>query len=812
MGPIESGKSVQLRFPVPNLNRPVVGYWLGMEHQIVGFSGNGSSYQLVIRKDSADGLVVYEGPVISNGYDWNVSNVQMLDLTDKLTETDHQRGYLDVWVQAIVAGDGWTIYRHNPARPFSAYSTIESADTRQQAELMRRGISIIPVPKNILLREGDFVLSAHTRIVYCVDAPASVGFAARELQALLKERVGLALQVTRVKTPDRGDIALGVRGKTAWPKVVGVSAVLDHREGCYVVVTPEGAQVLGADEAGCFYGAMTLGHMARSNGRGAILAACSIEDWPAFPNRIVQYDIARGQSVNVQYVKRMIRTMARFKMNGLLFYMEDDFKFHKYPFLGRPGTFTHKKARALTEFARPYHIQLIPQFESLGHASSVLEHTELKNLREAGGSRVFCTSEPATWEFLDNVFSELVDAFPTTDFIHVGGDEFESGFAQCGRCKARVAEVGLGGLYAEHMNRLNELVKKRGKTMMFWPSHAGPTPELSFMTIKYHDKLQKDSIPTEWIYHGPDSYPEIEVYQKLGFKDVYCSPSVWSPGAIYPDNKTIFRGIRGFFMAGEDRHSGGALCTTWEFIRGVLVENSWYGLIFAAECSWSPASTSMGEFDRRFADIWWGISGAGVPVFIADTISSPFSPVGLAGMWRDGQLAMKLLWSDPTQVMSDFGNQSVVSQKVDSLVSSMAAALTRIGDFRGRARRNGLTFRAANLSFALMHYAGRKLAVYKEISYLYMQACKSAMAGETKTAAEKLTVVVGMIGNLQAAAEKLAVGYAYFVENCGAYEDDVKRLQAQSKVLASIVVRLTNIRVQIKAGVDLPPGSEFGFL
>ena len=76
---------------------------------------------------------------------------------------------------------------------------------------------------------------------------------------------------------------------------------------------------------------------------------------------------------------------------------------------------------------------------------------------------------------------------------------------------------------------------------------------------------------------------------------------------IYPDYRTTFRGISGFYKAGEERKCGGAYCTTWEFMHGALIENSWYGLIYSAECAWNPESTPKTEFNRRFADEFLGL-------------------------------------------------------------------------------------------------------------------------------------------------------------------------------------------------------------
>lgn len=808
IGRLESGQSAHLRFPLPA--EPAVAYWLSVGN-IVAYSGKGTSYQLILRRSAEDGPVIYEGPVVANGDEWNAGNRRVIDITDALPEAERSRDHLDVYATAKVEGDGWTLYRHAPGRPILLQAAVLTPELRRAMEtakaMARRSVSIIPLPREVALADGEMPLSPQTRIVLPQGAPPGVELAAEELKALVQERTGVALRVARVEKPEKGDIALGIGGRTAWPTAPRLP---DASEGYRLIVDAEGARVVGSGEAGCFYGAMTLGQMARPAAGGAAAPFCEVTDQPDFPYRIIQYDIARGQTVNVEYVKRIIRQLARCKINALLFYMEDDFKFTKYPFLGREGTFTHEKARALTDFAKGYHMQLIPQFESLGHASAVLGHEEMKDLREAGGAWVFCTCEPRTWDFLDAVFGELVEAFPTTEFIHVGADEFEGGFGKCPRCRAKVEKDGIGGLYAEHMNRLNQLVRKRGKTMMFWPSHGGPTPELSYMTSKYQQKIEKDCIPTEWIYHGPAAYPEIEEYQKLGFKDVHCCPAVVGYSRVYPDYVMTFRGIGGFYRAGKERGCGGAYCTTWEFMDGALVENSWYGLIFAAECSWNSASTSKLEFSRRFADQWWGISATEGRDRVEDTISDPIPSKGPASIWRNGKLTMDLLWSAPERIMLDFSiKQALPEGSPEALMAEMDAATGRLDGMASKARQNGLTLRAAKLAFALMRYAGEKLSVFRQATRLYKE---SAAQDRAKTA-EALDRIAGMLDGLGRRAAPLAEEYGFFVENCGAYKGDADRLRKQSEQLPALAAKVKDLSAKVLAGqmAKLPPGKELGF-
>ena len=54
---------------------------------------------------------------------------------------------------------------------------------------------------------------------------------------------------------------------------------------------------------------------------------------------MVQYDIARGNKVQVEYWKKWIREFSRLKINEIMLYMEDDWHSPQRPYLGRPDTF-----------------------------------------------------------------------------------------------------------------------------------------------------------------------------------------------------------------------------------------------------------------------------------------------------------------------------------------------------------------------------------------------------------------------------------------------------------------------------------------
>jgi hypothetical protein len=145
LGLIESGTPLQLRFVVPD--KSVLGYWVSTGN-IVGMSGKGTSYQLILRRDAPGGPVIYQGPVIANGDEWNATNRTPVDLTDKLTDADRTRGWLDIYATGIVEGDGWTLYRANAGRPILSYVAVASPETQRRMEILHacaaRQISILP--------------------------------------------------------------------------------------------------------------------------------------------------------------------------------------------------------------------------------------------------------------------------------------------------------------------------------------------------------------------------------------------------------------------------------------------------------------------------------------------------------------------------------------------------------------------------------------------------------------------------------------------------------------------------------------------
>lgn len=812
MGQLSSSQPVLLRFPVPQEKPLAYRIFLG---NVVAYTGKGQSYQLIVRSDTPDGPVVHQGPVIANGDAWNESNRQPIDVTEALSGKHLQQGYLDIYITGIVSEDGWTLYKHNPHRPITAQALILTPQIQKQLkaaqEMAARGLAVLPQPQHCVLSPGDVVLAGFAREAKTATERflyEEINERVRELGLPTLQPITQGSRIWLCLASDKAMLAaLQKMGFTAQPPA--------QAEGYVLQTQKAGVAIIGRDAAGLFYGVQTLRQLlqASSSSRRPTIPSVLITDWPEYPLRGWQYDLARGQTINMDFFKRLIRETARHKMNCIMIYMEGDYRFEKYPFLGRPGTLDKQKALALDAYAAQYYVQLIPQYEALGHASATLQHEELKDLRENGSTWVYCTSEPKTWAFLEDIFGELAQAFPHARYFHVGADEFEFNFGLCPRCQPK----GIGPLYVEHMTKLNNICKKYGRKMLFWPSHHGPTEELSYLSLKHAGPMPKDCIPTEWIYHGPASYPEIAQYQEAGYEDVFVCPAVVDYSIIWPDYIMTFRGIKGFYEAGRSpalrRPCGGAICTTWELMYGGLYENSFYGLLYAAECGWTLGRTSKADFDRRFAADWLGIAAPKAAEIIAQAFYAPIPTSGEAALWRNGMLVQRLFWSAPQNFRRQFmQREPLYLQRAPALQEACEHWADNLQQLLQLARRNALTIKRALTACAMYRYVSQKLQIFEALAQLYAAAEQALQANQRGDAAEKLQQASLQLEKLRVQLAPIEEDFAEAVNTQGAFEGDLKNIRQQQADLQKLKEQLQELGEKIAEGAlsVLPPAEELG--
>ena len=116
------------------------------------------------------------------------------------------------------------------------------------------------------------------------------------------------------------------------------------------------------------------------------------------------------------------------------------------------GYYTQEQMRDIVAYAESLGITVIPEIDLPGHMMGAL--AAYPHLGCTGGpyevwtrwgisDQVLCPGKEDMFKFLEDVFTELMDIFPS-EYIHIGGDECpKSEWEKCPECQARIKELGI---------------------------------------------------------------------------------------------------------------------------------------------------------------------------------------------------------------------------------------------------------------------------------------------------------------------------------------------------------------------------------
>lgn len=340
---------------------------------------------------------------------------------------------------------------------------------------------------------------------------------------------------------------------------------------------------------GLFYGRQTLIQLIRGS-KGNKLEGWHIIDKPVLKYRGVMDDISRGPVPNKEFMKYQIRRLAELKLNVLCYYTEHIVKTGKHPeFAPAAGSISIEEWKELSEYAKKHYIELIPNFQSLGHAEKVLQNPKYRHLAESNS--MYAPTNPETALFMKDIYDEMCPAFDS-DFFHVNCDEtFDLGR---GPSKKMVDSIGAGHVYANYMNQLSSILKQNGKRMMMWGD----------IVLQHSDiipLLPKDAVMMTWEYSDYESFAKwIDPFVKNGFDYMVCT-GVLNSLRLFPDYRQALPNIRNFTREGVQKGTMGMLNTIWDEGGLHSFDQDWYGVSYGADHSWNPNKNSIEEFDTRLS-------------------------------------------------------------------------------------------------------------------------------------------------------------------------------------------------------------------
>jgi len=530
----------------------------------------------------------------------------------------------------------------------------------------QQALFLSPYPQEVSISGGVFDLGGKQGIYIGKNASEHTLFAASQLQQEINDVPGTdAVIQPKFK---KAAIVLSLTGRdNRFDKLfASLNLSIPQKaadEGYIINITGDRVLVAAHTEAGLFYGVQTLKQLIRANRKGYTIPALTITDWPALRYRGWMDDISRGPIPTVDFVKDCIRKMSEFKQNFLTLYTENTFSLNKYPDIAPPGAFTATEIAELTAYAAKYHIDIIGNFQSFGHMEKILANPFYKQLGD--NSYILNPASEKTYDFLRDIYSEIVPAYKSP-FFNINCDETQ-GLGE-GRSKRMADSIGIGGIYAYHINRIDRLLKPYGKRLMMWGDIAVNNSDII-------SQLPKDLVILSWGYHAAQSFDDaIQPFKKTGF-DFMVAPGVSCWSELWPGMSNAAINISNYVRDGAKLGAMGMMNTAWDDDGHNLFNNNWHGLAWGAECSWHPAPPSSGEtaindrnakllgFNKCFDKVFFGADGVTDALFAIDSLR--LLPV--RGIVGEGTFWQDLLDMNLENTTEEFGdlNMEVISKAAD---------------------------------------------------------------------------------------------------------------------------------------------------
>lgn len=414
--------------------------------------------------------------------------------------------------------------------------------------------SLVPYPNNVAVHCGTFDIKGQP--IYC-----DAGMDDRTMKAVS----AFAAQLTSVS---------GGKTEVSASKTMpqeGVRLVLDPamgEESYNLNVGKHGAEIRASSFPGFFYALQTVKQLLPTEIYGDTpapkavwsLPYVEINDAPRFKYRGLHSDVSR-HFFGVEEMKRYLDIMAVHKLNRLHWHLTDDqgwrIEIKKYPRLievgsKRDGTvigknwdssdhipyggyFTQAEIREIVAYAADRAIEVIPEIDLPGHMLAALaSYPELgctggpyKVWERWGVSEdVLCAGNEKTFQFLEDVLTEVMGLFPS-EYIHIGGDECpKERWKKCPRCQARIKELGIKDdekftaeqyLQSYVMQRVEKFIAAHGRRVIGWDEilEGGLSPDVTIMSWRGSEGGIEAARQHHEVIMTPNSHFYFDYYQSL---------------------------------------------------------------------------------------------------------------------------------------------------------------------------------------------------------------------------------------------------------------------------------------------------------
>jgi len=468
------------------------------------------------------------------------------------------------------------------------------------SDLRLAGYAVLPAPREVRL-EGAAVRVDASWGLKLSDVDAG-DIAVRTLQSRLAEEHGFELE---------GEEGGGTVELSVQPGAVDTGAADGRDEQAYLMeIGADNVTLVGNGRRGLFYGVQTLLQLLEGNGieRG-VLPLGRIADWPRFELRLTHWDTKHHRDT-METLKRYLDWCGRFKINGILFELEDKFEYPSHPVIGAPGAFTTAELQELTDYALERHIEIVPDVQAPAHLCYVLKHEEFAHLRCDGSNYQSCMDEPEVRKLLFDMYTDVCNATKGTQYFHVSTDEvYYAGI--CEKFRKPYNPENRSLTVIDYVNAAHEHLSKLGRRVIIWLEYP--------MLTEHITKLPKDLLSGIG-FRGAE---KTRVETEHGIRQFAYNPI--QGGELTFPNYFPFGDAYGKRSAGrladslritsetnvEGGNAIGTICTAWDDC-GLHSETFWLGWASMAQGGWTQDAVSIEEMVATFVELYYGRAVVGM--------------------------------------------------------------------------------------------------------------------------------------------------------------------------------------------------------
>ena len=364
------------------------------------------------------------------------------------------------------------------------YSQVDNKENK-----MNGNLSIIPKPDKLEFKEGFFLLSNNTEIIFNESSKSISNYFSEQLKILY----GIELKPVQSISPAKNsyvELEIDANFKDTNPEAYTLS------------IRKSKITISAKTETGLFRGIHTIlqiipDSIKQGEKNISIQIPClEIFDKPRFEWRGLNLDCGR-HFMTKDFIKRYIDILAHYKFNKFHWHLTEDqgwrIEIKKYPKLTGIGAwrkeadgtiyggfYTQEDIKEIAEYAKSRYITIIPEIEMPGHCLASLasypENSCTGGPFEVGTQwgvmkDVYCAGNEKTYEFLQNILSEVVALFPS-EYIHIGGDEVpKDRWKECPKCQEKIKSEKLKNeheLQSYFIKRISDFLLTKGKKIIGW--------------------------------------------------------------------------------------------------------------------------------------------------------------------------------------------------------------------------------------------------------------------------------------------------------------------------------------------------------